>query len=137
MAVLIPVFLEAVMPIFTRLMLLGVLGATSRSAGFILEHYWSFLTAFFSFAEEALAFGCLPNSWTLLLFVVTNVNNPLSAGILNSLLFCRRICIFLGLFMHVSTLSLFAESTIFLIWVVNEENANIVLLSRTSISNCC
>jgi hypothetical protein len=39
--------------------------------------------------------------------------------------------------MHVSTLSLFAESTIFLIWVVNEENANIVLLSRTSISNCC
>jgi len=38
--------------------------------------------------------------------------------------------------MHVSTLSLFAETTVFLIWVVNAENGNIVLLSQTSISNC-
>jgi len=43
-------------------MLLGVLGAASGSAGFILEHYWSFLTALFSITEEGLAFGCLPNS---------------------------------------------------------------------------
>jgi hypothetical protein len=47
-------------------MSLGVLGAASGSAGLILEHYWSFLTSLFSFAEEALAFGCLPNFWTLL-----------------------------------------------------------------------
>jgi hypothetical protein len=39
--------------------------------------------------------------------------------------------------MHVSTLSLFSESTIFLILVVNAENGNIVLLSRASIRNCC
>jgi hypothetical protein len=44
----------------------------SGSAGFILEHYWSFLISFFSFAEEALAFGCLPNSWTLFLFLQTS-----------------------------------------------------------------
>jgi hypothetical protein len=62
-------------------MLLGVLGAASGSAGFILEHYWSFLTALFSFAEEALAFGCFPNSWAFPLFVLTNVNNFLSTGI--------------------------------------------------------
>jgi hypothetical protein len=69
--------------------------------------------------------------------ILTNVSNFLSTGILNSLIFRRRIYIFLGLFMHVSTLSLFAESTIFLIWVVNAENGNIVLLSQISISNCC
>jgi hypothetical protein len=65
-------FLETVMSVFPRIMLLGVLGAASGSAGFILEHYWSFLTAVFSFAEEALAFGCLPNSWTLFLFLQTS-----------------------------------------------------------------
>jgi hypothetical protein len=58
-------FLETVMSVFPRIMLLGVLGVASGSTGFILEHYWSFLTAVFSFAEEALAFGCLPISWTL------------------------------------------------------------------------
>ncbi len=112
-AVLISRFLEGVIPVFPRLIFLGVLCAASGSAGFILEHYWSFLTVLFPFAEEGLAFGCLPNSWTLLLFVLTNVNNFLSTGILSSLIFCRRIYIFLGFCMHVSTLSLFAESTIF------------------------
>jgi hypothetical protein len=61
----------------------GVEFVNSRSlgsAGFTLEHYWSFLTALFSFAEEALAFGCLTNSWTLLLFVLTNVSNFFSTG---------------------------------------------------------
>jgi hypothetical protein len=57
------------------------LGAASGSAGFILERYWSFFNALFSFAEEASAFGCLLNSWTLLLFVLTNVSNFLSTGI--------------------------------------------------------
>jgi hypothetical protein len=33
-------------------MLLGVLGAASGSAGFILEHYWSFLTALFSLLKK-------------------------------------------------------------------------------------
>jgi hypothetical protein len=102
-AVLISRFLEAVMPVFARLMLLGGLGAASGPAGFILEHYWSFLIVLFSFAEEVSAFGCLSNSWTLLLFVLTNVNNFLSTGILNSFVFCRRIYIFRGLFMFVST----------------------------------
>ncbi len=73
------------------------MGAASGSAGFILERYWSFFNALFSFAEEASAVGCLLNSWTLLLFVLTNVSNFLSTGILNSLVFCRRIYIFLGL----------------------------------------
>jgi hypothetical protein len=71
-AVLIWRYLETVMSVFPRIMLLGVLGAASGSAGFILEHYWSFLIAFFSFAEEALAFGCLPNSWTFFLFLQTS-----------------------------------------------------------------
>jgi len=72
-------------------MLLGVLGAASGSAGFILEGYWSFLTALSFFAEESLAFGCLPNPWTLLSFVFTNVNNFLSSGIFNSLFFCQNL----------------------------------------------
>jgi len=67
------------MSVIPRIMLLGVLGAASGSAGLIFEHYWSFLTWLVSFAEEALAFGCLPNSWTLLLFVLTDVSNFLSA----------------------------------------------------------
>ncbi len=71
-AVLIWRYLETVMSVFPRIMLLGVLGAASGSAGFILEHYWSFLISLFSFAEEALAFGCLPNSWTLFLFLQTS-----------------------------------------------------------------
>jgi phage-related protein len=54
--------LEAVMPVLSRMMLLGALGAASGFAGFILERHWSFLAALFSFAEEALA------------FVLTNVN---------------------------------------------------------------
>jgi hypothetical protein len=58
-AVLILRYLEAVISVFPRLMLLGVLGAACGSAGFILEYYWSFLTALFFFAEESLAFGCL------------------------------------------------------------------------------
>ncbi len=62
MAILISRFLEAVMSIVPSIMLLGVLGAASGSAGFIHEHYWSFLTALFSITEEALALGCLPNS---------------------------------------------------------------------------
>jgi hypothetical protein len=53
-------------------MLVGVLGATSRSAGFILEHCWSFLTVLFLFAAVALAVVCLPESSTLLLFVVSD-----------------------------------------------------------------
>jgi hypothetical protein len=65
------------MSVIPRIMLLGVLGAASGSAGLIFEHYWSFLTWLVSFAEEA--FGCLPNSWTLLLFVLTDVSNFLSA----------------------------------------------------------
>jgi hypothetical protein len=79
----------------------------------------------------------VPSKFLDAFFVLTNVSNFLSTGILNSLIFSRRIYIFLGLFMHVSTLSLFAESTVFLIWVVNAENGNIVLLSQISISNCC
>jgi len=39
--------------------------------------------------------------------------------------------------MHVSTLSVFAESTILKILMVNAENRNIVLLSRTFVWNCC
>jgi hypothetical protein len=62
------------------------LGAASRSAGFILERYWSFFNALFSFAEEASAVGCLLNSWTLLLFVLTNVSNFLSTDTGNILL---------------------------------------------------
>jgi len=49
------------------------LGAASGFAGFNLERHWSFLTALFFFAEEALA------------IVVTNVNKFLSTGILNFL----------------------------------------------------
>jgi len=52
-------FLEAVMSVARRIMLLG---GASGSAGSNLEHCWSFLTALFSTAAEALAFGCLPNS---------------------------------------------------------------------------
>jgi hypothetical protein len=116
-------------------MSLGVLGAASGSAGLILEHYWSFLTSLFSFAEEALAFGCLPNFWTLL---CSHKRLQFSFNrYLNSLIFCRRVCIFLGLFMHVSTHSLFAKSTVFHIWVVNAENGDILLLSQISISSCC
>jgi len=84
------------------------LGAAFGSAGFIFEHYWSFLTSLFFFAEESLAFGYLQNPWTLLSFVLTNVNNFLSSGILNSLFFVK-IFFFLGLCMHVSTLSLFCR----------------------------
>jgi hypothetical protein len=101
--VLISRFLEAVVSVFPRIMLLGVLGAASGSANFILEHFWSFVTALFSFVEEALAFGCFPSSWTLLLFVLTNVSSFLITGILNSLNICRRVYIFLGLFVHVCT----------------------------------
>ncbi len=84
-AVLISRILEAVMPVLSRMMLLGALGAASGSAGFILERYWSSLAALFSFAEEALA------------FVLTNVNKFLSTGILVSIIFCRRIYVFLVL----------------------------------------
>ncbi len=118
------------MPVFPRLIFLVVLGAASGSAGFILEHYWSFLIVLFPFAEEGLAFGCLQNSWTLLLFVLTNVNNFLSTGILSSLIFCRRIYIFPGLCMHVSLFHCLQNLQFFLIWGVNAENGNIVLLNR-------
>jgi len=43
-------------------MLFSFLGAGSGFAGFILEQYQSFLTALFSMAAGALAFGYLPNS---------------------------------------------------------------------------
>jgi hypothetical protein len=39
-------------------MLLSVLVATSGFVGFILEHYYSFLTELFSFAKKVVAFGC-------------------------------------------------------------------------------
>jgi hypothetical protein len=61
-AVLITRLLEVVLSIVSLIMLFSFLGAGSGFAGFILEQYQSFLTALFSMAAGALAFGYLPNS---------------------------------------------------------------------------
>jgi hypothetical protein len=39
--------------------------------------------------------------------------------------------------MHVSTLLVVAESTIFFIVMVNTENRNVLLVSRSFIGDCC
>jgi hypothetical protein len=99
----------------------------------------NFSKSLFSFVKEALALAYLSKSWTFLLLVVIEANDFPSSGTLSSSFLSKNL-IFLGHSIHVFTLSAFADSSNSAIWVVNAfsaENADILLLSHSSISSCC